>query len=242
MTHSSAHKPEYDEVSSLPGASDIDTTMANDSIASWSGNPLFLPDTDDTSASEYFDGNSNTGYQESSDQPSFSNLDDSEYHKSSSGTVTPVRQAATDQSCLSGAVEVDVSGTFQSDLTPGIHHVIDEYSFLSDAQDARDMESSRNLETAPEVSTPNQLQTYNQSILPDASEVNNTTMTTASPQASASGSRSLPQETSEVENFGRLSESSGHSEAAEPSKILSDLYERAFFANSSDGNRQPLLS
>lgn len=246
MTKMTIQTPEYDEFSSLPDASDIDT-MANDFIASESGNHLFLPNADDASDSDYFDGNSNimtSVYQESSDRPSFSNLDDSEYHESSSGTATPIRQEVTDQSRLSGAGEVDVSGNLESDsnaLTPGNYHVIDEYSFLSDAPDARDMETSRTFETAPRVSTPNQLQIYNQSFLPDASEVSDTTIKMESPQASTSGSRSLLQETSDFENPGRLTESYVRREAVENSKISPHSTKTCFPDNRFDGNRQPLL-
>lgn len=232
MTDSTTQTPENDEVSSLPDASDIDITVIKDSTASEPPNLSFLPDVEDANDSEYHDSNSSvttSGHQESSDRPSFSNLDDSEYHESNPSTPKISHREVTKESCLSGAGEVDVSGNFESDsntLTPGNHHVIDQYSFLSDAPDAQNIEDSRNFETNPNVSTPNHLQVINQSFLADASEISDTTIKMESPQASTSGSRSFVPEASEVGNSGRVTEDSRHSEALGHSKILTSFYKK----------------
>lgn len=129
----------------------------------------YLPDAE-TDGHEDWESDSDTstlGHQESSDQPYFSDADDSEYHESHSNTPVPGDREVSEESYLSGSGDVDYHGNFDSDSnasTPGNHHVIDQYSSLSDA------------ESNPDASTPDHQRMIDQSLLPDASEISDTTI------------------------------------------------------------------
>lgn len=226
MSNSITRRLENEEVStclSLPDASELDTTVTDDSSDSARKTLSSLPDADQVNDSylESDSGITTLHYQEGNDRSYFSDTNDSEYHESSPNTPTPSHHEVTDQPWLSGAGEVGNSRNFDSDasaLTPGNHHVIDQYSFLSDAPDAENSE----------LLTPDHQQVINQSYLPDASYVSDTTIKMESPDKSVPGHGSSVPDVSGVDNSGRLTESSAHSEGVEHSKIPPNFTNLAF--------------
>ena len=226
MPNSITRRLENEEVStclSLPDASELDTTVTDDSSDSARKTLSCLPDADqvDDSYLESDSGITTLRYQEGNDRPCFSDTNDSEYHESSPSTPTPSHHEVTDQPWHAGAGKPDNSRTFDSDasaLIPGNHHVIDQYSFLSDAPDA---ENSENL-------TPDHQQVINQSYLPDASYFSDKTIKMESPDKSVPGYDSSVPGVSGVDNSGRLTESSAHGEGVEHSKILPNFTNLAF--------------
>lgn len=145
----------------------------------------------------------------------------------------------TDQLGLADVDEDDESGSFESDSnasTRGNHHVMDQYSFLSDAGDA---DHSGIFEAK---STPNHQQTtIHHSFLPDASILSDTTIKMERSQAPTSESPSSLPGSNNVASSEHLTESSDHGEHVEHSKILPNLTKGAFSNNNIDGNRQSLL-
>ena len=131
--------------------------------------------------------------EDSIELPSFSHTDDSEYHESIPSTPRPSYHEKPEQSHLSGMVEVDDSGT--RDGGPN-HHVIDQYSWLSDASD---VVASRNFETNP---TPDHQQGTEYSFLPDATEFSNTTIKMEDSHTLAPGYGSPLPDANEVEIAG----------------------------------------
>lgn len=226
MTDPTIQRPEDGVISNTPSVMDVSKVEriianADDSLASVGGGPSFLPDTDRANA-EYLDDGSNITlrtHEEESDQLCYSEDGSSEYHESKSSTPVPRHQGVTDQSYLSDADEViDGSGSYDSDsdaLTQGNHHVIDQYSFLSDA------DRSGRFEANPEASTPNSQQTKNHySFLPDASTINDDTIIKMeSSQEPTAELLSVTTGSSEVHDAGHPT-SSDHSEIVGPSKIL----------------------
>ena len=163
---------------------------------------LLSTDADALNDSEYLESDSSitaSNYQGDIDRPLFSNVDDSEYRQSGLSTATLSHQRLTEEFCFPDAGKVDNSGSFENNAnasTPGNHHVIDQYSFLSDACDA---DESRNFAT-----------NFNElSYLSDASQSD----TTIKMESSV-----LP-EISEVENSGDRTGSSAQGEFVKPSKI-----------------------
>ena len=212
----------------LPDASELDTTMTGGSVP---GQFIFEPDASNGEGTWYLESDMNstiTDGQASTDRPLFSDAYEPEYSESNSSTPVPGLRQVVDQSYLPGADLVDESGNFGSDpntSTHGNNHVIDQYSFLSDAIDADDADVSGNSHDDQQV--------VNQSFLPDASQVNDTTMETESSQITETG-RDL-YETDVREG------SSAQGQGAEQSKIPSSFIQMEFSNYNVCGNRQPLL-
>lgn len=221
MTISSTQRPEnggIPDLSTLPDASDLDasTTVAEESTTSTHRHPSVLPDADEASVPEHLGTNSSitiSDDEESTDQPCYSDPDDSEYHDSGSSTPVPSRQGATHRSCLPGAAD---SG-FESESNTSIHanqHVIDEFSNLSDAFEPGSFDASQ------WVLTPTSQQL---SFLSDASTFNVTTIKMEDTRASVPEESSVVSDSKEIESSGHVNERS-NSEDVEPSKILTQSY------------------
>ena len=221
-THQTSEDGEAFDTPSSLDTSEVETivTGEDNSIASAERTLAILSDTDQAN-SHYLDNNSNlmTRYYETEiDRPYYSDDGSYEYHESRSSPPLPGHQEVTDQSCLPDAGEVvDGSGS-----NPGNCHVIDDYSFLSDA------DRSGNFETNPNASRPEHEQVINQlSSLSDASGVSNTTIKMENSQEPTSRpiSAAAP-DSGEVEESGRPTESFGRREGAEHCKILSNSIKR----------------
>ena len=165
----------------LPDASELDTTMTGGSVP---GQFIFVPDANNGEGTWYLESDMNSTVvdsQASTDRPLFSDSYEPEYSESNSSTPVPGLRQAVDRSPIPGADLVE-SGTFGSNPNASTHgndHVIDQYSFLSDAIDADDADVSGNSHDDQEV--------VNHSFLPDASQVNDTTMETESSQTTETG-------------------------------------------------------
>ena len=220
---SSGRRPESGDVSgvlSLPEATERDNTIMTDTSATSTRRNLSLLLGADAAndAGDVESDSETTTYHEESDRLCPSHADDSEYHGSSSSTPRPIHQEATNQSWLSGADEVGGSRSPEDHSTHGNDHVIDQYSFLSDAGDA---DTSGTVDKNPFTSTPHR-QVNELSLLPDASKISDTTIKMESDEASSSIPRPCPSEASEVESSAHLTEGSGHSDGVEHSKTLPD--------------------
>lgn len=196
---------------SVMDVSEVETTVsdADDSLSLLGESPSFLQDTIRANLGCLDDGSTITtrSHGEESDQPCYSEEESSEYYGSKPSTPVLRPQVLTDQSHLSDAGEViGGPGSFGSDSdapTRANHHVIDDYSFLSDA------DGSGKFEANLEASTLN-------SFLPDAStiiDIDDTTIKMENSSEPTAEPLSVGSDSAENEN-------SGHAEVVEPSKIL----------------------
>ncbi|KAL9069024.1 MAG: hypothetical protein Q9161_005782 [Pseudevernia consocians] len=217
MTNPATPKAQSQDVadySTLPDASELENTVTaiGDSANSRHRRLSFLlsTDTDALNDSQYNENDSSitaSNYQGDIDEPLFSNIDDSEYHRSGSSTPTlpTLRSQGT----------TEEFGFRDTASTPGNQHVIDEYSFLSDACDA---DQSRNFATD-----------FNHlSYLPNASQISDTTIKMEN---------SIVPEISEVERSGHRTGISAQGEVVEPrfSLTIASLAIDNLFFRTEDG-------